>query len=136
MKKIHLIIAGMFVVLLLSVLGIVIMSSQNKEEETKKDPTTFSVFTDAKVFQSVPRMEGENISITDARDIGDGSYMLFGENTTFEEYKAYLALLEEKGYDHSQARGTLWLQNNVPKHSYLFRQYPKNNMYLYVALFN
>ena len=119
MKKIHLIIAGMFVVLLLSVLGIVLMSSRNNGEETKKDATTFSVFTDAKVFQTVPRMEGENISITDARDVGDGSYALFGENTTFEEYKAYLALLEEKGYEKQVDNGEKGINEQVYLAHYL-----------------
>ena len=119
MKKNHIIIAGIFALLLLAVAGIVIMSTMNGDKEEKKDATTFAVLTDAKVFQTVPKMEGENISITDARDIGDGSYMLYGENTTFEEYKNYLALLEKKGFEKQVDNGEKGIAEKVYLAHYL-----------------
>ena len=89
MKKSHWIIVGILAVLLLTSTGIALAIFAGSGTEGGKDKTTFSICTDVEVFQTVPRMEGENISITEARDIGDNSYMLYGEHTTFAEYKSY-----------------------------------------------
>ena len=120
MKKTKMIILGIAVLFLLSAAGIVMLSvTKSTDKEAKKDETTFAYFTDVEVFQTVPRMKGENISVTDARDVGDGSYMLFGENTSLDEYKAYLKLLEEKGYKKQVDNGEKGIDEQVYLAHYL-----------------
>lgn len=113
MKKSKLIILGIIVLFLLSGAGIVVMSAMKTDKEPEKDESTFAVATDVEVFQTVPKMEGESISITDARDIGDDSYMLYGENTTFEEYQDYLALLEKNGFAKQVDNGEKGIDEKV-----------------------
>ena len=119
MKKSTTVILGILALLLLSGAGIVMMTMMKPEKEVEKDKTTFAIYTDVKEFQTVPRMEGKNISITDARDIGDGSYMLWGENTTLEEYKAYLQLLESKGFAKQVDNGENGIDSSVYLAHYL-----------------
>lgn len=69
MKKSKLIILGIIVLFLLSGAGIVVMSAMKTDKEPEKDESTFAVATDVEVFQTVPKMEGKSISITDATDI-------------------------------------------------------------------
>lgn len=51
------------------------------------------------LFPIIPMMEGENMTITGPEDCGDGNYVTIFSNTTKAEYEAYLASLEEAGYE-------------------------------------
>lgn len=132
MKKNIFIILGILVLLLLSGAGVALMSvmKTNEKQEPEKDESTFAVCTDVEVFQTVPRMEGKSISLTDARDVGDGSYMLYGENTTFEEYQGYLALLEQNGFKKQVDNG----ENGIDGTVYL-AHYLKDDLLVTVTYF-
>ena len=72
-------------------------------EERVIDIETFSAWTDVEEFQNIPIMEGEDISIGDVADYGDGYYLADINGTTVEDYKSYLEVLIKAGFKkHSE----------------------------------
>ena len=59
---------------------------------------TFAEIVDTEVFQTVPLMAGENIQFSEAEDVGSGNYLIWAYDTTLDEYKGYLKVLEEDGF--------------------------------------
>lgn len=51
------------------------------------------------IFENVPAMPGKDVVYNDAVDAGGGDYLIIAENTTPEDYRAYLASLEEDGFE-------------------------------------
>lgn len=130
MKKNKTFIIGLLVVILLSGAGIIMVSllKGGKAEET--GGVTFASYTDVEVFQNVPTMKGKKITFSEARDIGDDNYMLYGENTTFDEYQAYLKLLEENGFSKQVDNG----ENGIDGKVYL-AHYLKEDLLVTVTYF-
>jgi len=59
---------------------------------------TFRSVVNAALFAELPLMKGENIHYSDVEDVGDENYLLCAYDTSLEEYKAYLALLEKNKF--------------------------------------
>ena len=119
MKKTKVIVLVALAILLLSSAGVILMTYVKKQKAAQTGGPTFASYTDVEVFQNVPTMKGANISFTDVRDVGDENFMLYGEGTTYEEYKAYLTLLEENGYSKQVDNGENGIDNKVYLAHYL-----------------
>ena len=59
---------------------------------------TFKKVTDSELFAGVPIMIGEDVTYSEVEDVGAGNDLIWLHNTTMEEYRAYLALLEKKKF--------------------------------------
>jgi len=60
--------------------------------------STFASQTDCEMFQEIPILVGENVTFSEARDVGSENYMIEADGTSLEEYKAYLQKLEDNGF--------------------------------------
>lgn len=122
MKKKLLIMVGILVLVLLSAAGITMMSvlkNKDTSKERKIDESTFSAHTDVEVFQNLPIMEGKDIQFTNVEEVGGENYMLYGEHTTFDEYQAYLKLLEKNGFKKQVDNGDKGINEQVYLAHYL-----------------
>ena len=74
---------------------------------------TFRKVTDSELFAAVPLMEGENATYSEAEDVGAGNDLIWLHNTTLEEYRAYLALLEKNHFTKYTDNGENGLEGYV-----------------------
>lgn len=103
-------------ILVFTVLFVLLSGCGKKAEEEKqesKESTTFSAYTDIEVYQTIPAMVVEGAKIGDVEDYGDEDYIIPVEGTELEDYKAYVELLEKKGYEKYCDNGEDALEGNV-----------------------
>lgn len=74
---------------------------------------TFETVTENEVFQSVPLMVGETLSFTEVEEAGEENYQIHADSTTLEDYKGYLTLLEEEGFEKYVDNGEEGLEGYV-----------------------
>lgn len=89
---------------------------------------TFETITDNEVFQSVPLMVGENLSFTEVEETCDKNYQIHADGTNLEDYKGYLALLEEDGFTKYVDNGKEGLEGYV-----YTSHYQKDNLLVVVT---
>jgi hypothetical protein len=102
-KKLLWILIVLMVVLVATPLGIVFLQKgmEASEEQKKLDEmnrTTFASYSEYEIFQEIPLLTGKNIRYEQAEDFGGDNYGIDTYDTTFEEYQAYLILLEQEGF--------------------------------------
>ena len=82
-------------------------------EETESDVRTFADWTENELFQDIPALFVEGTRIGDADDYGKGTYIIEVQGTSLEDYKSYLTLLEEEGYEKYYDNGSEGLDGCV-----------------------
>ena len=80
------------------------------------------------VFSKVPVMADEKIAYTAVEAIGDENYQVWADSTTLEDYKAYLGVLEEKGFTKHVDNGEEGLDGYV-----YTAHYKKDNLLVVVT---
>ena len=109
MNKVAAIIVAVLLVLLVSggCLLVVYEVNQNQKEAAKVeaekevvkyDYATFADYTPNEAFQSIPSLVVDGGKIGTPYEYGTGVYTLNISGTTVEDYKAYLATLQEHGF--------------------------------------
>lgn len=100
-RKVIVLISVLAAVLIIGAGGLLFFVNRQKEpaegpaEETERGLGKYSEF---QIFRDVPAMGSEGAVYTDAVDAGGGDYMIAVDNTTPEDYQAYLSVLEEDGF--------------------------------------
>lgn len=84
-----------------------------KTEEPKYDYETFAEYTTESIFESIPALIVEGGKIGAAEELGKGSYTLNVSGTTMDDYKAYLADLEDKGFKKHSDNGEEGMEGYV-----------------------
>ncbi len=103
---------GALVLLLLAGTGIILFITLGNKTE-KADAGVLAAKTDIEEFQNIPTMSGANITYSEAVDVGSDNYMIQADNTTLDEYRAYLKTLENAGYKKQVDNGEDGIEKNV-----------------------
>lgn len=74
---------------------------------------SFASIVDSELFKKVPLMNGENVRYSELEDVGGGNYLIWAYDTSLEEYKSYLQVLEEDGYKKHVDNGEDGLEGYV-----------------------
>ena len=80
------------------------------EEETRTGLGPHSEFD---VFLDVPPLTREDVVYTDAEEVGGGDYMIAAENTSMDDYRDYLSVLEKEGFQKVYDNGEHGLEGFV-----------------------
>ena len=114
MKKKHIVVLVAMMICLLSLAGsgifVANVLNAKKEADAEKEANkisydTFAAWTDVETFQDVPVMTGKKLSIGKVVDYGKKDYILHVDNTSVEEYKAYLDVLADAGFTKHSDNG-------------------------------
>lgn len=103
-------------ILIFTMLFVMLSGCGKKTEEENpetKESTTFSAYTDIEVYQTIPAMVVEGAKIGEVEDYGDEDYIIPIDGTDLEDYKAYVALLESKGFNIYCDNNESALEGNV-----------------------
>lgn len=74
---------------------------------------SFATITDDELFASLPAMTGEKITFSEVKDMGGGDRQIWAYDTSLEEYKNYLTLLEEEGFKKYADNGEEGIEGHV-----------------------
>ena len=122
-KKNNLLVAlcAAFVVLVVvgTALSIQFIRASFTKDEQDTAITTFKNWSEAGVFASVPAMLVEDSYIGKTIDAGVGNYVLDVSNTAKADYLAYLALLEQAGFEKYVDNGEEGIEDSVFCATYL-----------------
>ena len=69
-----------------------------KEKNKAADGTTLAAYSEYELFADVPLLTGANLRYENAKDDGGNTYGINVYDTTLEEYRAYLQVLEKSGF--------------------------------------
>ena len=108
-----LLLTGAFLVVLLNITG------KEKGQKESKDLTMFSAYTECEAFQNVPAMKTTQGKISDAENYGKENYLIGVNGSSVEEYKAYLTLLEETGFQKHSDNGENAMEGYALTASYI-----------------
>lgn len=87
-------------VVLLAGTGITLyLASLSKPSNETAEKTGMGKYSEYDLFLDVPVMAREDIVYTEAQDVGGGDYMITAGNTALSDYKDYLSVLEEEGFE-------------------------------------
>ena len=117
-KKLLWILIVLMIVLVSTPIGVIFMqkgleASEKKQKIEDMNKTTFASYSKYEIFQKVPLLTGKNIRYEEAEDFGSDNYGIDTYDTTLEEYKTYLKLLESKGFVKHVDNGELGLEGYV-----------------------
>ena len=123
-KKLLILLISLAVVLLVTPLGVIVVQKKmDAAKEQKKidelNATTFASYGEYEIFQKVPLLTGKNATYNEAEEFGGKSYGIDVHDTTFEEYQAYLTVLEKNGFDKQVDNGKEGLEGYVYTSHYL-----------------
>lgn len=74
---------------------------------------TFETIVDSELFADVPLMAGEKINFSEVEDVGAGNHLIWAYDTSIDEYKSYLSLLEKNKFKKYADNGEKGLENFV-----------------------
>lgn len=91
---------------------------------------SFASIVDSELFASVPMMASETVNFSEVEDVGGGNYQIWAYDTSLSEYKAYLALLEEEGFEKYVDNGEDGIEGYVYTSHYM-----KDNLLVVVTYY-
>ncbi|MBR4767568.1 MAG: MBL fold metallo-hydrolase [Lachnospiraceae bacterium] len=84
------------------------------ETETEEEVRTgLGPHSEFDIFLNVPPMTREDVVYTDAEEVGGGDYLITAENTTMDDYRDYLSVLEKEGFRKVYDNGEQGLEGFV-----------------------
>lgn len=119
-KSTIIIVMALLFVLLTGVFLVVFLegTSWGKTGIREVNVSMFSAYTDCEVFQEIPAIKCQNGKISDAVDYGEGNYLINVSGTTTDEYKNYLNLLEDAGFQKHSDNGQDAMEGYVYEAAY------------------
>jgi len=82
-------------------------------EEAAKANLYLGRYSEYELFQGVPIMAKEDAIYTEAAAVGGGDYLITAENTSLEDYQAYLSILEKNGFEKILDNGEKGIEGYV-----------------------
>lgn len=89
---------------------------------------SFGTLVDSELFENVPLMTGESINYSELEDVGGENYNIWAYDTSLEEYKSYLKVLEEDGFKKYVDNGVKGLEEYI-----YTSHYQKDNLLVVVT---
>ena len=81
-------------------------TGETDKADARESVKTFSDWAEHEVFQDVPAMLLEETRIGKSTDYGAGTYVIDVRGTSLDDYRSYLTLLEEQGFEKYADNGT------------------------------
>ena len=112
-KKLLILCCALLMVGALVVCGIIMGTGEKATSQKKKGVQYYSEKTDIELFQEVPEMTVANGKTDFVGDMGAGNQVITINGSELSEYREYLKLLEESGFDKYVDSGEDGLNGNV-----------------------